>query len=190
MPFDVAAGEVDETIAPGATPEQAVLDLAERKARAAFGQGARGVIVGADTVVALAGEILGKPADDAAALAMLRRLGGRAHEVWTGLAVIDAASGRTEPVAVRSVVRMRAVSDDEWRAYVATGEGRDKAGGYAIQGGAAEFVIGVEGCWLNVVGFPLCEVAALLTDFGVAIPAAGPVCTLPGGAPCPRLSRG
>ena len=89
---------------------------------------------------------------------------------------------------MRSVVRMRAASDAALREYIATGEGRDKAGAYAIQGGGAEFVTRVDGCWLNVVGLPLCEVAAQLTEFGVAIPASGPVCTLPGGALCPRLT--
>jgi nucleoside triphosphate pyrophosphatase len=94
-PFVVTGGDVDETVAKGATPEAAVLELAERKARAALDQGKTGVIVGDDRVVALDGDILGEPADDAAALTMLRRLGGRAHEVWTGLAVIDVGSGRT-----------------------------------------------------------------------------------------------
>src|SRR5690348_5976760 len=85
VPFDVAAADIDESIAPGAAPEDIVLDLAERKARAvaASGDGGSRLIVAADTAVALDGDILGKPADDAAALEMLRRLAGHSHEVWT-----------------------------------------------------------------------------------------------------------
>ena len=118
---------------------------------------------------------------------MLRRLRGREHRVLTGVAIVEAATGRAERSAVASAVGMRAYGDDEIARYVATGEPLDKAGGYGIQAGGGRLVAAVDGCFNTVVGLPLCEVAALLGRFGVMPRAVGPVCTLPSGAPCPRL---
>ncbi len=187
LPFAVEVSDEPEIVDPTLPPERLVLALAERKARAVAARHAAGLVVGGDTVVVLAGEVLGKPRDDADAAAMLGRLAGRSHEVWTGLAVVDAESGRVERHAVPSTLRFRPLSPAEIAAYVATGEGRDKAGAYAIQGAGGGLVETLFGCWTNVVGLPLCETAALLRRFGVAIPAAEPVCTRPDGSPCPRL---
>ena len=130
--------------------------------------------------------ILGKPADPADAARMLRLLRGRTHRVISGVAVIDAASGTTRVGTVTTFVTMGDYSEDQIEAYAASGEPLDKAGAYAIQGLGGALVAGIEGCFNNVVGFPLCEVAALLGTFGVAVNGASPACVLPDGAPCPR----
>ena len=128
-------------------------------------------MLGADTVVVIDGEALGKPAGPVEAATMLRRLRGRVHEVMTGVAVVDAASAREAAETVISRVRMRAYADVELAAYVATGEPLDKAGAYAIQGAGAALVDGLEGSWSNVVGLPLETTAALLRRFGVTVSA-------------------
>jgi septum formation protein len=188
LPFTVITSGVDEEIDGEPDPGEMVIHLAERKARAVAATLTKGLVIGADTTVVIEGEVLNKPVDDADARRMLRLLRGRTHEVWTGVVVIDARGGRTERAAVRSLVRMRAYTDAEIEAYVATGEPLDKAGAYAIQGGAGVFVAGIEGCYANVVGLPLCELSSILSRFGVAIVTAGPVCTSSNGAPCPRMS--
>jgi septum formation protein len=128
-----------------------------------------GVILGADTVVVVDGEVLGKPVDPADARAMLRRLQGREHEVITGVAVVDARTGRSGARAVVSRVRMAEYGEPEIERYVATGEPLDKAGAYAIQGQGGALVAGLEGSFSNVVGLPLEETAGLLAAFGVAV---------------------
>ena len=187
LPFEVIASDADETTEPATPPDEVVVQLAERKARAVAATVERGIVIGADTAVVLDDEVLGKPRDAADAGQMLRRLRGREHRVLTGVAIVEAATGRAERSAVASAVGMRAYGDDEIARYVATGEPLDKAGGYGIQAGGDRLVAAVDGCFNTVVGLPLCEVAALLGRFGVMPRAVGPVCTLPSGAPCPRL---
>ena len=125
------------------------------------------LVLGADTEVVLDGRLLGKPRDAAHAVEMLEMLRGRVHEVITGLAVVEAVTGREEAEAVTSRVRMGDYSAAEIEAYVATGEPFDKAGAYAIQGGAAPFVRRVIGSYTNVVGLPIDEVCDLLERAGV-----------------------
>ena len=126
------------------------------------------VVLGADTVVVLDGEILGKPASHRQAVGMLRRLRGRAHQVTTGVVVVDGGPGQCASVAVSSEVHMRCYGNAEIAAYVASGEPFDKAGGYAVQDGDFRPADGVEGCYLNVVGLPLCEALTLLSRTGCA----------------------
>jgi septum formation protein len=128
-------------------------------------------VLGADTIVVVEGEALGKPSGPAEAAAMLRRLRGRAHQVITGVAVVDAATGREAAEAVASRVTMRPYSDAEIAAYVATDEPLDKAGGYAIQGAGASLVATLDGSWSNVVGLPLATAAAMLRRFGAVVSA-------------------
>lgn len=187
LPFTVDASDDPETVDPDLPPERLVMAFAERKARAVAACHPAGLVIGADTEVALHGRVFGKPAGDADAARMLRALSGRAHEVWTGLVVLDAATGRIERHAVPSIVRFLELSDAEIAAYAATGEGRDKAGAYAIQGGGSALVEAIHGCWTNIVGLPLCETADLLRRYGVVVPAPMPVCARPDGSPCPRL---
>ncbi len=166
--FRVRPSDVEERLQPGPLRD-AVAALAEDKARAVAGTMAVGVVLGADTVVVIDGEVLGKPATAEEARGMLRRLAGREHEVITGVAAVDAATGRAVRTAVVSRVRMRAYDEAEIAAYVATGEPMDKAGAYAIQEGGRRLVAGWEGSYTNVIGLPLDETAALLRGFGVPV---------------------
>lgn len=170
LPFTVITSGVGEEVDDESDPAAMVIHLAERKAREVATTLESGLVIGADTTVVIDRVVLNKPVDDADARRMLRMLRGRAHEVWTGVVVLDAASGRTESTAVRSLVRMRDYSDADIDAYVATGEPLDKAGAYAIQGGAGVFVERIEGSYTNVVGLPLSELVALLARFGVVSP--------------------
>lgn len=167
--FEVLVSGVPEPVDLALTPEANLLAIARAKAAAVVSTAGGRVVLAADTDVVLTGEILGKPADSAEAFAMLRRLRGREHEVMTAVVVIDSGSGRRWDGVVRSVVRIRNLSDSEIAAYVATGEPFDKAGGYAIQGGAASMVESVDGCYTNIVGLPLCLTRKLLALAGVPV---------------------
>jgi septum formation protein len=186
VPFRVVVSDAPEDLDPALDPEAQAIALAARKARAVAAGIDEGFILGADTIVLLDGDILGKPADDADAARMLRRLSGRAHDVITGLALVDAGSGEERTGAVQSTVTFRPLADKEIARYVATGEPRDKAGGYAIQGIGGELIARMEGCFANVVGLPLCAVSSLLTEAGILIPADWAGCRLPDGSRCPR----
>jgi len=160
--FDVVVPDVDESVRPGERPEAYVRRLAADKSAAAQTRGDLPIILGADTAVVVDDEILGKPRDDHDAACMLRLLAGRRHMVVTGVSLRQGTHelGRVEQTAVH----FRALSPDEIAWYVASGEGRDKAGGYAIQGLASRFVPRIEGSYSNVVGLPVAAVAELLTS--------------------------
>lgn len=147
------------------------------------------LVVGADTIVVLKRAILGKPSESQVAQRMLEELRGKIHYVFTGLAVIDTRTGSSRRSVVSTLVRMRHYSKPEISEYVKTGEPMDKAGGYAIQGLGSTLVKEVEGCYNNVVGFPLCEVASLLSCFGCHLDAARTACELPTRELCPRYAR-
>jgi len=166
IPFDVDAGHaIDETVRPGEAAPAAAERLACEKAdRCRRHRPDADLVVAADTMVVLDGEILGKPLDVAEARAMLGRLSGRTHEVVTGWAVLG--SGGSESGAEITQVRFRALSDDEIAAYVRSGEPFDKAGGYGIQGRAALFVDGIAGDYFTVVGLPLVRIAISLEKLG------------------------
>lgn len=160
---------IDETPLPAEPAAAYVERLARGKARAglaALAGRADAVVLGADTAVVLDGGILGKPADFAEARAMLRALSGRSHQVLTAVAL--ASPAREAARVVASEVSFRALGEAEIAAYWASGEPRDKAGGYGIQGLAAVFVRRIEGSYSAVVGLPLCETAELLGEFGIA----------------------
>ena len=161
--FSVLAPDVDENV--DAPPRQAVMILARRKAMAAAEGLNEGVILAADTLVSVDGEALGKPRDASDACAMLRRLSGREHEVFTGVCLLDVASGRQALHAERTGVVFRALPEEEINAYVATGEPMDKAGAYGIQGGAARFVTEIHGSFENVMGLPVGSVGLMLKKF-------------------------
>ena len=185
--FQVDVSDVPETTEPTMSATDLAMALAERKARAVAANYGDGFVLGADTLVVLDGELLGKPADDEDARRMLGRLSGHAHDVVTGLALVDAGTGAIQRSAATSTVRMRALSGEEIAAYVATGEPRDKAGAYAIQGLGSGLIATLEGCFTNVVGLPLCETTTLLARADLAIPATWRGCRLPDGRRCPRL---
>jgi len=164
LTFTVAPADIDETVRPGLSPEAAAEDLALQKAQAAAERwrGEPALVVGADTIVAVgegaALEFLAKPADAADAARMLRRLSGTRHRVVTGVAVVRAGGGPATSLAAheRTWVVMRACTEAEVAAYVASGEWEGKAGGYAIQETADRFVTALEeGGFDNVVGLPV-----------------------------------
>jgi len=158
--FEVAHADIDETPLPRESADGYVLRLAEGKARAVAARFPDHAVLGADTTVVVDGHILGKPADAADAVAMLRRLQGRAHEVLTGVALV--AHGRAQVVLETTRVWFEPMTEDEIAVYVATGEPMDKAGAYGIQGWAARHVTRVEGSYSNVVGLPVAAVHALV----------------------------
>ena len=170
LDFAIEPSEVDETLDPGPLAE-AVAALALRKARAVARRRRSGLVLGADTIVVVDGEPLGKPSDRGDAAAMLRKLRGRPHDVMTGVALVDAATGASAVRTVNSRVTMRAYSDAEIAGYVATGEPLDKAGAYAIQGAGGTLVADLDGSRSNVVGLPLAVTAELLRSFGLAVSA-------------------
>lgn len=164
--FDIRAADVDETPHPGEPPRDYVLRLAREKADAVARSGAPGeLVLAADTAVVVDGEILGKPLDGEDARRMLRLLAGREHEVLTGVALQEVA-GPGAAVVETSKVRMAPLDDREIDWYVATGEPRDKAGAYAIQGLGALFVEAVDGNYSNVVGLPVSTVYWLFVRLG------------------------
>lgn len=168
IPFDVCSVEVSESI-PDTDPDPAqwTRALALRKARAIQLQYPQRIILAADTIVLLNGEILGKPEDEEAAVEMLTKLSGRGHVVITGFAIIDGISGKQVSECVRTSVRFQTMQHEWIRAYVATGEPLDKAGAYGIQGKAGVWIAEINGCYNNVVGLPLAEVCKQLRCFGI-----------------------
>ncbi|PZR08388.1 MAG: hypothetical protein DI536_24725 [Archangium gephyra] len=164
VPFEVRPADIDETLRSGETARAYVERLAREKAAAVTAD----VVLAADTSVVLDEVVLGKPGHDAQLGAdMLRRLSGRAHEVMTGIAVASAKGVESRVVIAR--VHLRAVSEEEIAWYVATGEGADKAGGYAMQGRAGAFITSVEGSPSNVIGLPLTDTVELLRNAGLTV---------------------
>jgi septum formation protein len=155
IPFVVSPGEVDETRLAGEDALAHVRRLARLKAEAVEG-GPQDVVLGADTVVVVDEEILGKPANAGEAARMLRRLSGREHLVMTGICLKAASGLRVDAETTR--VRFVRLWEEEIQEYVASGEPTDKAGAYAIQGLASRFIDRVEGCYFNVVGLPVARV--------------------------------
>lgn len=160
----VRPADVDETPIAGESPEALVARLSRSKANG-IETDASDLVIAADTVVAVDDDILGKPEDSAHATAMLRRLSGTTHRVITG---VHLRRGGDERSAVEATsITFRPLTDDEIADYVATGEPMDKAGSFAIQGLAADFVTAIDGSHSNVVGLPLDVVVELAADLGV-----------------------
>ncbi|MFK7992387.1 MAG: nucleoside triphosphate pyrophosphatase [Sandaracinaceae bacterium] len=162
--FEVDPSGAEERVLDGESPVETAVRLASLKAVDVASR-RDGWVLGADTVVVVEGEALGKPDDDAHALAMLRRLAGGWHAVVTAVALARSAA-LVEAMSVETRVHALPQDDASLLRYVATGEGRDKAGAYGIQGIAAGFVDRIEGSWSNVVGLPSAETVALLRRHG------------------------
>jgi septum formation protein len=158
--FRVKPMDADETLPEGASPEEAALVLARRKAWAAMECEPEALVIAADTLVVAAGRILGKPADSLEAAEMLRILRGCVHEVVTGVCV--AWKGRLLTACERTSVSFDHMTDVDIDNYVSTGEPLDKAGAYGIQGRAGVFINRIEGCYYNVMGLPLATLKKLL----------------------------
>lgn len=142
------------------------------------------LVVGVDTVIDLDGELIGKPEDDEDAVRILEQLRARVHHVISGIA-IGGDSYPWQVHQVRTDVLMRAYDTVEVSEYVRSGEPRDKAGAYAIQGLGGSLVESYEGCFFNIVGLPVCELARLLPVFGVTLQPVEPACARPDGTACP-----
>jgi len=162
--FSIDPADVDESALPNEQPEAYAVRVALEKARVAAARAGAGIVIAADTIVVLGDAILGKPADARDAERMLMLLSGKAHRVITGLAVMDAATGRALTRTSLTRVWFRSLSPHEIASYVAIGEPLDKAGAYGIQGRGALFVERIDGCYFNVVGLPLSLLADLLRE--------------------------
>jgi len=151
------------------TPKEAIKTLALRKARDVADRVKEGLVIAADTMVLYRGEIFGKPKDLAEAKEMLRTLSGEVHEAITGLAVINVENGKEAVECIKTMVKMRTLTEEEIEGYVATGEPLDKAGAYAIQGRGAALIERIDGCYYNVVGLPLSKLSEMLNKFEVNV---------------------
>lgn len=153
LKFDVMPSDAQE-ITTKTAPNEVVMELASIKAKDIYKKSEKqSMIVGADTVVAYQGQILGKPTDEADAKRMLTMLSGQTHEVYTGVCIIE--DGKTKTFYEETKVTFYEISDEQIDHYIKTGEPMDKAGSYGIQGKAAVFIKGIEGDYYNVVGFPI-----------------------------------
>ena len=165
IPDETVTAEVDEAACRRERPGELAARLAEAKARQIAARFPGALVLGADTVVVHEGVVLGKPEDEAEAHAMLRRLSGETHTVFTGLALLHPASDRRVSACEATRVTFDALSDEEIRVYVASGAPMDKAGAYGIQGDlGAVFVTHIEGDFYTVMGLPLHRLYRLLHD--------------------------
>jgi septum formation protein len=162
-PFEILVVDVDETRRRDEEAVTYVERVAGKKAHAAAAQFPAAMIVAADTVVVIDTEILGKPRDDEDARGMLRKLSGQWHQVLTGVAFIDGGSAEVRVAYEKTEVKFAVMSQDEIDWYVSSGEPRDKAGAYAIQGLGARFIEGIRGDYFNVVGLPVRLLYELVT---------------------------
>jgi septum formation protein len=166
FPFTVRESGVEEIIDEKLAPEEIARGLAFRKASTVASQLSSGIVIGADTIVVLEGKILGKPATEVEAVGMLLALSGKTHTVFTGFALVDAESKKSYIGYERTEVTFRALRRDEIERYVAAGSPMDKAGAYGIQDDyGAVFVEKIDGCFYNVVGFPISKFYTALTNF-------------------------
>ena len=164
--FRIVSPDVEEDMGQDLPPAELVERLSQQKARAVLErEGPDGLIIAADTVVALDGAVLGKPGGAPEAIRMLTALSGRRHQVYTGLTVLCGGARHTEHEVTD--VSFRALSQAEIAAYVSTGEPMDKAGAYGIQGYGALLVEGISGDYYNVMGLPVCRLGRILARLGV-----------------------
>lgn len=164
LDFETVPADIDETFRPDETPREHVLRLAEEKALFVAKRHPDGWVLGADTIVIVAGAILGKPRSPGEATQMCEKLSGRTHEVLTGFCIIRQDQGVRIREVVVSDVLFRKIAPEEMAWYTRTEEPYDKAGGYAVQGMAGCFIREIRGSWTNVVGLPLCEVIEALKE--------------------------
>ena len=166
IPFTVQPADIDESLRAGESPLEYTKRLGQEKALKVFQFRPNDIVLAADTTVVVDQEILGKPRDHDDAARMLRLLSGRTHQVITGVCLM----GPRQEAQIHSettLVTMSTISDEEIRAYVATGDPMDKAGAYGIQGVASRWIPRIEGDYSNVVGLPVARVYRMLRDYGV-----------------------
>lgn len=170
VPFTSLTADVEENLGHGEKPEEMVCRLSRAKAEALAEDHPERLIVAADTIVVLDGQVLGKPADPDEATAMLRRLRGREHLVFSGLNALSPSTEQQAAELVQTMVWMRPYSDEELSRYVASGDPLDKAGAYAIQYQEFNPVAYIQGCYASVMGLPLCHLMRALSRLGLTLP--------------------
>jgi septum formation protein len=167
--FEIMPSHVEESFMEGEAPRAHVLRLSREKTEKASVQHPDAWVMGADTIVLINGEVLGKPRTPEEAREMLRTLSGRVHTVYTGFTVINKSASYIISNAVESSVHFREIREDEIAWYIQSEEPYDKAGGYAVQGMGAFFIKEIHGSYTNVMGLPLCEVVDVLKSAGVIV---------------------
>ncbi|SDZ04023.1 septum formation protein [Evansella caseinilytica] len=163
LSFSIEQSRMEEIINQDDSPQEAVASLAHQKARDVFLRNRHHVVIGADTIVVIDGEILGKPADEKEAKAMLNKLSGRTHHVYTGVSIVS--EDKTITFTETAEVHFYELSTEEIDAYVRSGDPFDKAGGYGIQGIGATLVEKIHGDYFTIVGLPIAKVVRALKDF-------------------------
>ena len=169
LKFEIEPSNYEEDMTLEMTPEKLVEHLSLGKAKDVAGRHKDAIIISADTIVAMDGEVFGKPKTAERAKEMLEKFSGKAHTVLTGFTVIDGETGKQISKCVATKVYFKNLSEKEIDAYIATGEPLDKGGGYAIQGLAALFVEKIEGDYFNIVGLPILPLTEELKNFGVEV---------------------
>jgi septum formation protein len=164
--FEIMPSNVDEKFMEGEAPRDHVLRLSEEKAKLASALHPEAWVIGADTIVIINGDVLGKPRTPDEAKEMLGKLSGQMHKVFTGFTVVRKSADILIRDAVESSVRFREIPEDEMAWYIRSQEPYDKAGGYAVQGMGAFFIKEIYGSYTNVMGLPLCEVVDVLKRIG------------------------
>lgn len=164
--FEINIAAVDESQRPNESPADYVLRLAETKARAIQAESEQ-IVLAADTTVVEGGDILGKPDNAVEAIAMLKRLRGHMHQVYTGVALLRLSDGLLQKELCITDVPMRDYSDEEIDTYVQTGDPLDKAGAYAIQHPGFRPVAGLSGCYASVMGLPMCHVILMMRKINI-----------------------
>ncbi|MFB0844294.1 Maf family protein [Paenibacillus oleatilyticus] len=171
LPFEIVTNDVDETVSNDLSPKQIVEELSLRKAKASITRvtDSQSIVIGSDTIVVYSQEVLGKPKDQEDAFRMLKLIEGKTHQVYTGITCIDVGESRIVTRSRVTDVRMKALSDEQIRAYIATGEPMDKAGAYAVQGIGSTIVESINGDHFNVVGMSLSLLSEMLEELGVKV---------------------
>lgn len=173
LPYIIRVSDADETVEEKISPAELVEVLSLRKASTVLdmleASEKEGIIIGSDTVVVYQDEVLGKPVDEQDSFRMLKALQGSTHQVYSGVACVDAATGKQVVSHRVTHVKMKSMSDSQISRYIATGEPKDKAGSYAIQGIGATIVESIEGDYFTVVGLPLSLLSDLLLSFEIQV---------------------
>ncbi|MCM3270885.1 Maf family protein [Paenibacillus elgii] len=171
LPFEIITNDVDETISTDLPPDRIVEELSLRKANASTARttDSQSIVIGSDTIVVYSQEVLGKPKDQEDAFRMLKLIQGTTHQVYTGITCIDVGESRIITRSRVTDVRMKAMSDEQIRAYIATGEPMDKAGAYAVQGIGSTIVESIKGDHFNVVGMSLSLLSEMLEELDVKV---------------------
>ena len=169
LEIDIAPSKYEEDMTLNLSPKDLVMTLASGKANDVATDRTEGIVIGVDTIVVFEGKKLGKPKDEADAVAMLKSFSGKWQDVYSGVSLIDCATKKEIRDHEVTRVKFREMKDDEIKKYVATGEPMDKAGAYGIQGLSSIFIERVEGCYFNVMGFPVHNIYQNLNKLGVDI---------------------